>query len=160
MDVHQSATNPNRKRNPMTMQDHSPIFMSDNPTPPKPKVWWKKAVVILPVATLVLGLGLGTMNRPDPVQVPGPERIVEKPIEKRVEVTPQSCLTALNLSDEAFGYAAEAMGFMSDAMTAAGNLDLAAIKKANEGLNQTTPKMTKLKDPLQSAKAECRAAGS
>jgi hypothetical protein len=129
-------------------------------TPPqKPKAWWKKPVVILPVAAFILGSGLGAMNKPEPVrvEVPGPERIVEK--EKRVEVpvTPAACLTALDLADEAFGYAAEAMGFMSDAMTAAGNLDLAAITKANEGLDRTTPKMKALKDPMQAAKAECRA---
>jgi len=130
-------------------------------TPPqKPRRWYTKPVVILPVAAFILGSGLGVMNKPDPVrvEVPGPERIVEKPVEKRVEVTPTACLTALDLSDEAFGYAAEAMGFMSDAMTAAGNIDLAGVKAANEGLNKTTPKMTKLKDPLQEAKAECRAA--
>lgn len=123
----------------------------------KPQAWWKKPVVILPLGTLVLGLSLGTMNRPDPVTV-----TVEKPVEKIVEkkVTPVACLTALDLSEQAFGYAAESMGYMSKALTAAGDMDVAAITQASADLKVVTPKMEALSPRVNAAKAECRAAGS
>ena len=127
---------------------------------PKPKPWWKKAVVILPVATLVLGLGLGTMNRPDPVQVPGPERIVNHEVEKRVEVTPQSCLTALDLSAEGFSYAGDIIGYLNDAVQAAGRLNVEGLEKANANMEVVSPKFDALVPKAKAANAECRAAAS
>ena len=129
----------------MTMQDHSPIFMSDTPTPaPKPKAWWKKPIFILPLGTLVLGLGLGMNNRPEPVQVPGPERVVTKTETKEVEVTPQSCLTSLELNESAFSY-------LSDSLTSITEMDYTAAKASTDKVQALVPK-------VNAAKSECRAA--
>jgi hypothetical protein len=143
----------------MTEQNtHAPLNWQYTapPAPEKPKPWWKKAVVILPVAAFVLGSGLGVMNKPDPVTVPGPERIVEK----RVEVTPQSCLTALDLSGEGFGYAGQIIGYLNDAVQAAGRLNAAGLREANANMEVVSPKFSALVPKAKAAEAECRASGS
>ena len=136
------------------------------PAPQKKKQWFKKPIVWLPVATLILGSMMGSAGQPDPEivekQVPGPERIVEKPVEKRVEVkvptTPASCITALDLSQQGFTYSAEAMGYMNDAVQAAGRFNVAGLEAANAKLEILNPKLTALAPQMQAATAECRAA--
>jgi hypothetical protein len=75
--------------------------------------------------------------------VPGPERIVTKEVTK--DVTPDECLTALDLADEAFGYAGEGFAAVAD-------LDVAGISAATRKITGVTPR-------YQAAKAACRAAG-
>lgn len=127
--------------------------------PPKPKAWWKKPIFILPAACLLLGLGLGASNRPAPerIEVPGPERVVTKTENVEVPVTPEVCLTALDLAEQGFTYAAESMGYMSAALTAASDLDIDAINKASADLKVVTPKMEALAPKANAAKSECRA---
>lgn len=128
-----------------------------NATPPKPKAWWKKPVVILPVATLVLGLGLGLNNRPEPVTV-----TVEKPVEKIVTktVTPPECLKAMDLYEQVVDYSSEALGYTKEAMLAASRLDAAGIREQDAKMGELTPKIQAVTTPLLAAKASCRAAGS
>lgn len=145
----------------MTQQN---IDWQYTPTPPAPKKkGWRirHIAAAYAVGGLILGSALAaTAIKPERVEVPGPERIVNKTVEVDKPVTPAACLTALDLSEEAFGYAAQAMGYMSDALTAASKFDTAAITQANTDLKAVTPKMTALKDPMNAAKSECRAAGS
>ena len=125
----------------------------------KPRRWFTKPVVILPVAALVLGLGLGTANRPAPVQVPGPERIVTHTEKVNVPTTPAECLKALDLYDQVVTLSGEAMGYMNDALQAAGKLDPAGITAASTKLGPVTEKTKALTDPLIAARTTCRAAG-
>jgi hypothetical protein len=74
--------------------------------------------------------------------VPGPERIVTKNVTK--DVTPAACLTALDLADEAFGYAGEGFAAVAD-------MDV-------DGLSAATRKVTQVTPRYQAAKAACRAA--
>jgi hypothetical protein len=143
-----------------TTSQYTPNYTHAPLPEPKKKPWWKKAIVILPVATLVLGLGLGAMNRPDPVQVPGPERIVNHTEEKRVEVTPEACLTAMGLYEKVIDYSSEALGYTKDAMLAASRLDAAGIRAMDAKMGELTPKIKAVTEPLLAAKASCRAAGS
>jgi hypothetical protein len=142
---------------------------SENARPPKApkKKWFRRPAVLLTVFGLgcaLVGGGIGASGKPEPVtvtkEVPGPERVVTKTETKEVEVTPQSCLTALDLAEQGFDYASEAMGYMSAAMTAAGNIDLAGVQQASADLKTVTPKMEALAPKANAAKAECRAAGS
>lgn len=114
---------------------------------PKKQAWWKKPAVLLPVGALLLGTAIGTANTPKPVEVvkevPGPERVVEK--EKRVEVpvTPASCMTALDLNEEAFSGLAKSMSLVTEG-------DYSGAKANNETVARLVPK-------VNAAKAECRA---
>lgn len=144
-----------------TTPGHHYPGMNDWPPAPrpavKPKAWWKKPVVILPVATLVLGLGLGLTNRPDPVTV-----TVEKPVEKIVTktITPPECLKAMDLYEQVVSYSSEALGYTKEAMLAASRLDAAGIREQDAKMGELTPKIQAVTSPLMSAKASCRAAGS
>jgi hypothetical protein len=142
---------------------YGPSPLPPEAKPSKPKgAWWKKPIVWLPVAALLLGGAIGASGQPDPVEVvkevPGPERVVTKTVDKPVEVTPEACLKALDLSEQGFSYSAEAMGYMSDALTAASKFDVAAMQKANADLEGVSPKMKELTTPMRSAATECRAA--
>lgn len=126
--------------------------------------WWKKPVVILPVAAFVLGsaLGLGATPKPVVKEVPGPERIVEKPVEKIVTktVTPPECLKAMDLYEQVVDYSSEALGYTKEAMLAASRLDAAGIREQDAKMGELTPKIQAVTTPLLAAKASCRAAGS
>jgi hypothetical protein len=63
----------------------------------------------------------------------------------------------MDLSEKAFGLTAEAMGYMSDALTAAGHVDVVALRQANSDLDEVNPKMHALTTPMKSAVSECRA---
>lgn len=141
----------------------SHLFPSPNPDlrPRKQQLIQKPWFIPAVVGSLALfvGIGIGSAGEPEPVtvtkEVPGPERVVTKTVEK--EVTPQACLTALDLSEEGFSYSAEAMGYMGDALTAAGNFDVAALTKANTDIETVSPKLKQLTAPMKVAVSECRA---
>lgn len=137
------------------------IFRNDfNQPSTKPKPW--KRPWFIPAAVgataLLLGIGIGSSGKPKTVEVvkevPGPERVVTK----TVEVTPKACLTYVDLSEQGFSYAAEAMGYMSDGMHAAAAYNVPGIQAANTKLQSLTPKMNDLSPRSNAAKAECRAA--
>lgn len=131
--------------------------------PPAPKKSRKR--FILPAALLVGGIIIGSAAagsaepevRTVTKEVPGPEREVIKEVKVNVPTVPESCLTALTLSEQAFDYASESMGYMSDALTAAGNIDPAGIEQASGKLKLITPKLQALAPQVNTAKAECRA---
>jgi hypothetical protein len=156
MDVHHYERN--------TMSENYPTFPGHAPfqqaPAPKLKSKWRFA---LPVGLLVGGIIIGSAAagsaEPKTVEVtkevPGPERIVEKKVE--VRVVPAACTEYITLSEKAFDYSAEAMGYMSDALQAAGRFDTAAISTASEKLKVLNPKMSALTTPVNTAKGECRA---
>jgi hypothetical protein len=140
---------------------YTPFYDGTQPPAPKKQAWWKKPAVLLPIGALLLGTAIGTSNRPAPVEVvkevPGPERVVTKTEKVDVPTTPASCLTALDLSEQAFTYAAESMGYMNEALQAAGKFNTAGIEAAGEKLKVLNPKLTALSPQVNAAKAECRA---
>lgn len=143
----------------MTEQTTTPIWPTTEhgnwgtpPTPPKQQAWWKKAVVILPIGAFILGSGLGAMNKPDPVTVPGPT------VEKIVEVTPQSCLTALDHAEQGFTYAALIITYLNDGVQAAGKLDADGLNEASGKMALVNPKLEALVPKSKAAASECRAA--
>lgn len=118
---------------------------------------WKRPITLVGTGMLVAGLLIGGSGKPEapaPVEV---EKVVTK--EVKVEVTPAVCLSALDLSETAFGYASEALGYTSAALTAAGNMDIAGINAASADLKVLNPKITAIAPRVNAAKAECRAAG-
>lgn len=129
---------------------------------------WKRpwfAPVAIAAAGLLIGFGIGENAHPRPTTpAPAPTVTVTATptpapaVTKTVEVTPEACLTALDLSEQGFTYSAEAMGYMSDALTAAGEFDVAALQKANADLDTLNPKLKALTGPMKTAATECRAA--
>lgn len=127
-------------------------------------LWKRKWVPFAAVGLgmLLVGIGIGGSGKAEAVPAPAatvtaspsPAPTVTKSVE--VPVTPKSCLEALNLSEQGFTLAAEAMGYMSDGMTAAGNLDIAALQKANADLEKVNPKISLLTQPMKQAAFECR----
>lgn len=115
-----------------------------SPAPKRPSFLHRhRAGLIVGVAALILGVGIGAAGEPEPVtiekEVPGPERIVTK----TVEVTPEACLTALDLNEQAFTLLSSSMSSILDGDLAAANTSTGAVKAM-------VPK-------VNTAKAECRA---
>lgn len=117
------------------------------------------------VGALALGVLIGASGQPEPAAAPLPPALTvtasptpAPTVTKTVEVAPASCLKALDLSEQGFSYAAEAMGYMGDALTAAGDFNVAGLTKANEDIAVVSPKLKALTSPMKSASAECRAA--
>jgi hypothetical protein len=135
-----------------------------HPQPPvKKKRRWVKPAAYTAAAALLFGLGTTaagteTVEVEKRVEVPV-EKIVEVEKEVEVEVTPASCLEALDLSEQAFDYASEAMGYMSEAMTAASTFDVAGVEQSSANLKELNPKISALAPLVNAAKSECRGAG-
>lgn len=146
----------------MTQQFNTPAAPT---TQPKTRKRWIKPTAIGAGAFLI-GALIGAAGQPEPetvtkeVEVPV-EKIVTETITEEVEVevpvTPEACLEALDLSEQGFDLASQAMGYMSQAMTAASEFDIAGIEAATVELEVLNPQITALADPMNAAKAECRA---
>jgi hypothetical protein len=121
--------------------------MFNNPSKPS------KAKYIIPIGTLALGLMLGSAIGASTVktvevtkEVPGPERVVTKTVDKEVKVpvTPAACLEALDINEAAFDQLAKSLQYISD-------MDFESAKASNAKVSAMVPKSN-------AAKAECRAA--
>jgi hypothetical protein len=143
---------------------------AQRPRQPKEPLWKRKWVPFAAVGfgMLLVGVGIGSSGKGKPADAapapavtvtasPSPAPTVTKEVTKTVEVTPASCLEALDLSEQGFTLAAEAMGYMSDGMTAAGNLDITGLTKANANLEKVNPKLSLLTQPMKKAAADCKA---
>ena len=143
-----------------TFQSAPPVPAWGMPQPPAPKKtpWFKKPVIIFPNAALLVGVGIGSTMVPEPevITVEGPKQLVEKRIE--VKTTPEACLNYITFSEQGFTYSSEAMGYMNEALQAAGKLDAAGITAASGKLDILNPKFAALLTKSNAAKAECRAA--
>jgi len=123
---------------------------------------WRALLILVGIGVFTLS-GCGQTAAPEAsgstptvtvTAVPKPKATVTK----EVKVTPDSCLLALDLADEGFGYAADALNAASDGFTAIGNFDLDAMDAASSDMNAATSKISRISDKYNSAKAKCRAA--
>jgi hypothetical protein len=130
---------------PMTMTDPDVLLP---PAPPKRRLWRTRAVVIATVVGALIGIGAGAAIQPEPSTVT-----------KTEAVAPQSCLDALDLADEGFTYAGEAMGAASDGFDAASRFDIAGLKAASGRITAAGDKIQGITGAYQAAKADCRSAG-
>lgn len=117
----------------------------------------RKALKIAGVAAAVaatFGLGMATSAG----QVV--ERVVEKPVDKivtrNVEVTPTSCRTALDLSEEALSLSNDLLGYEHEVAQGGLLRDYDRVDKGIAGLKLITSKLEALKPQLLSAKELCR----
>lgn len=117
----------------------------------------------LPVGLLLLGLIIGGVSGasavPEPVEVvkevPGPERIVNKTVEK--PVTPQTCKTALDLAGQIMTISAEALGYSNDAVQAAARIDASGIMLARTNMDAVTVRLKEIGPKYLSARDSCNA---
>jgi hypothetical protein len=150
-------------------------FQSPSPLPPEAKRtkksflpqdrWVRLCLFGGAAAILLIGIGIGSGGKDEPpaaapapavtvTATPAPAPTVTKVVEK----TPAACVKYIELSEQGFSYAGEAMGYMSDALQAAGSFNVAALTAASDKIATVTPKMNALSTPTNAAKAECRAA--
>lgn len=134
--------------------------VAPQPAPEQPKrkrkpKWFLPAG--LAVAGLVLGFGAGVGNKPEPVTI---ETIVEKEVEVEVikEVTPQSCIEALDIAAEAIGVMGKYPEYARDGFLAIANgnaSDLTGItgkiNDANDEIDVLTPKMKAVVGPCRAS---------
>jgi len=73
------------------------------------------------------------------------------------EVTPDSCLRALELADEGFGYAADGMNATGRIFTAVTELDVDAIRAATAEIGTAADGMGPLVAQYHAARDDCRA---
>jgi hypothetical protein len=127
----------------MTMTDPDVLLP---PAPPKGRLWRTRALVIAAIVAGLVGAGVGAATRPEPTTT-------------TVAVAPQSCLDALDLADQGFTYAGEAMGAASDGFDAASRFDIAGLKDASARITAAGGKIEGITADYQAAKADCRSAG-
>lgn len=127
--------------------------------PQKKKRWFKNPLLLIPVAALIVGFSAGASTTPEPVtvttEVPGPERTVTKEVEKLV--TPAACTEYIAVSEEAFGYASEIIGYLGSALSGAADFDTAMVEKAAVDMEVVMPKLEALTPKVNATKAECAA---
>jgi hypothetical protein len=124
------------------------------PSPPQRRRTWKtRAVVIAAVAGLLVGAGIGASAKEVAPATPA------ETVTLTEEVTPPACLEALDLADQGFTYAGEAMGAASDGFEAGSRFDIAGIEAATERISQAGDKIEAITADYQAAKAACRASG-
>jgi hypothetical protein len=106
------------------------------------------------VAALAIGLGVGTqVGNATPQEAPQATVITAT---TTVEVTPESCLTALKNANEVMAVARQGFGITARGMRAAGNLDLSGMQRMIDDLDALTPVMTAARFAFDSAAEECR----
>lgn len=132
-----------------------------NPAPKPKGKWYTKPLVWVPAIALVCGLAIGsgsasaqTVEVEKRVEVPV-EKIVNRTVEK--EVTPESCIKAIDTAQQALFYSADSMGIFNEAMQAASTMDVAGIYAASSKLEALNPKISALTEPMRVSVADCRA---
>lgn len=122
-----------------TAPEYAPTHVPYQPPAPKKGVNWKTLVPLLAGAALAAAFFAGSVSNPAPPPVIQVEKeIVEK------EVTPASCLEALELNEDAFSGLSTSMGHILDG-------DYTAASRSTDAVTKLVPK-------VNAAKAECRAA--
>ncbi|MDQ0030158.1 hypothetical protein [Arthrobacter bambusae] len=125
------------------------------PRAPKIRNWKRFALpAALVIGGIALGAGVGFATRPAPV-VEVQTNTETKDV--NVDVTPASCLDALDQADNVVLDDAKAIGFMNDALKSASRLDAAGITSANDGLTPLLADQTVVLKKYTSARDSCRA---
>ncbi|QFG12768.1 membrane protein [Arthrobacter phage Mimi] len=130
-----------------------------NQQAPKPKKDRKPLIAVAAgVAVLLLGFGVGNAagasKIPDTVEV---EKIVEKPVDKPVPYTPAVCSEALSLAGDVISSASRALGYSTDNLKAAADLDADRIRANTSKTEAETEMLKEIAPKYQSARDECLA---
>ncbi|MFC9335849.1 hypothetical protein [Arthrobacter sp. NPDC057009] len=135
-----------------------PPVLQPAPEPGKPKRKWLLPVG-LAVAGLVLGFGAGMGAKPEP-EIVVQEKIVEKEVEVEVvkEVTPPSCIEALDVTQEAIELFSTYPEMANDAVQAAGTFDTAGLQAATRKIETFNSDLGKLTPKVGAPVAACRLA--
>lgn len=115
--------------------------------------------VVAALAVLATGYSLGSgtaaetpLSVPNSIATPAPTVTVE------IESVPQVCLDALKDADSAMSIAGDGYGILGDALTAAGNFDVAGVEDANKRLTPNTKKLTAAAGKYRTSRDACKVA--
>ncbi|MDQ0617313.1 hypothetical protein [Arthrobacter globiformis] len=132
-----------------------PVAPQPAPEQPKRK---RKSKWFLPaglaVAGLVLGFGAGVGAKPEPVTV---EKVVEKEVPVVKEVTPPSCIEALDKAADLISTISQLGPIGGEAIGAAGDRDPVALNAATQKMKDLKDELDAQKQPLGTVVSECRA---
>jgi hypothetical protein len=117
---------------------YAPFQSQPQPPAPKKRFNWKLALAIF--AAVLIGGVIGSVSNPAPPPV---VQVQEKEVEVEKEVTPASCLEALDLNEEAFSY-------LSDSLSSTADQNYTAARRSTDKVVALVPK-------VNAAKAACRA---
>lgn len=134
--------------------------VAPQPAPEQPKRrrkpnWFLPAG--LAVAGLVLGFGAGVGAKPEPVTI---EKVVEKEVEVEVikEVTPASCIEALDVVTEAIELFTTYPAMASEAVRAAGTFDTPGLNAVTKKIETFNSDLDEITPRIGTPVSECRAA--
>lgn len=141
---------------------HQPAYGQMGPTPPPspaPEPEKRKRKWILPaslaVAGLVLGFGAGVGNKPEPVTI---EKVVEKEVEVEVikEVTPPSCIEALDKASDVIQTLYKLAPIAKDSITAVAENDPTALDAQTQKIKDLNADIEDQTGPLGVSVGDCR----
>lgn len=130
-------------------QPEEPPMIAAGPVQQKPKR--KFAIVVIIAAALLLGGAVGAAAKPPE------EKIITETKTVTEYRTPAACTEGFDLAEQVFASSSTAMGYMSDAMQAAGRLDLATIKAAPAKIDVETRNVQNIAPKYRAAKEACLA---
>lgn len=138
----------------------TPELASFKPEPKKSnaKLVWAFLTFVAFVAGIWIGVA-SSGNEAEPAAVQ-PVPTVTATVNKTtaMEVTPQVCLDALDIADEGFTVASEAMFAAQGTVEALLESDLAGMEQSNAELSAAAAKLGPLADRYNDAKGDCRTA--
>lgn len=125
------------------------------PTPPR-RAKLRDVWVVGLIALIVGGVVGSAVAKPEPTPAPPAEvRTVTQTVE--VEVTPDSCLDALDSVEKILGYAAGGFTAASHGFAAAGRFDIQGILAANADMRASVQKVSGESPTWKRTRNACRA---
>lgn len=120
---------------------------------------WQAITGTIVILFLGIGAGAAGTSGAEPAPKPKVKTVTHTVTETQtVEVTPQSCLDALNRSDRAMGMAGNAFGVTAEILDAVLEMDVAKMTTQTGRLGGIRDRLGPVMRNYRTAAADCRAA--
>lgn len=134
-----------------------PQYAPMQPKKDKKKIWlYAGGALVLMSLGFGMGQGASAEEAAEPAPVEAKTETVTETVTEEVEKTPQSCIDALDYSDELTGYFSEALGVAADSMEHATTFDWDALDEDTAELERLTPLVETARSNYDTAAAKCR----